>query len=87
VTKRGEVGGNSTDDRLRLLIERIERLAEEKQGIADDIKDVYSEAKAVGYDAKIMREIVKLRKMNPDDRKERQALLDTYAMSLGLDLV
>lgn len=75
---------NATDDRLRLLIERIERLEEEKKGIADDIRDVYAEAKAVGYDAKIMRQIVKLRKMKPDDRAEMEALLDTYKAALGL---
>ncbi|WP_324262232.1 DUF2312 domain-containing protein [Altererythrobacter sp. H2] len=73
-----------TDDRLRLLIERIERLEEEKKGIADDIRDVYAEAKAVGYDAKIMRQIVRLRKMKPDDRSEMEMLLDTYKAALGL---
>jgi uncharacterized protein (UPF0335 family) len=79
-------GHNSraTDDRLRLLIERIERLEEEKKGIADDIRDVYAEAKAVGYDAKIMREVVKLRRMSPDDRAERDAILDTYRAALGM---
>ena len=75
---------NATDDRLRLLIERIERLEEEKKGIADDIRDTYAEAKAVGYDAKIMREIVRLRAMKPDDRAERDAILDTYQAALGL---
>jgi uncharacterized protein (UPF0335 family) len=74
----------TTDDRLRLLIERVERLEEEKKGISDDIKDVYLEAKAVGYDVKIMRQIVRLRKMNPDDRKEMDMLLDTYKAALGL---
>jgi uncharacterized protein (UPF0335 family) len=82
-----EVGHNSADDRLRLLIERIERLEEEKQGIADDIKDVYLEAKATGYDPKIMREIVKLRKMKPYDLAERQMLIQTYANALGLDFL
>ena len=82
-----EAGHNSTDDRLRLLIERIERLEEEKQGIADDVKDVYLEAKAVGYDHKIMRQIVRLRKMEPDDRAEMEMLLDTYKKALGLDLL
>lgn len=72
------------DDRLRLLIERAERLEEEKKGIADDIRDVYAEAKAVGYDAKIMRQVVRLRKMNPDDRREMEALLDMYKAALGL---
>jgi uncharacterized protein (UPF0335 family) len=74
----------ATDDRLRLLIERVERLEEEKKGIADDIRDTYAEAKAVGYDAKIMRQIVRLRKMKPDDRAEMEAILDTYKAALGL---
>lgn len=75
---------NETDDRLRLLIERIERLNEEKKGIQDDIKDVYAEAKAVGYDTKILRAVIRLRAMKPDDRAEYQALLDTYLAALGL---
>ena len=75
---------DATDDRLRLLIERVERLEEEKKGIADDIRDVYAEAKAVGYDAKIMRQIVRLRKMKPDDRAEMEAILDVYKNALGL---
>lgn len=74
-----------SDDRLRLLIERVERLEAEKKGIADDIRDVYAEAKAVGYDAKIMRQIVRLRKMKPDDRREMEMILDTYKAALGLD--
>lgn len=82
-----EQGHNSqaTDDRLRLLVERVERLEEEKKGIADDIRDVYAEAKAVGYDTKIMREVIRLRKMRPDDRAERDAILDTYRCALGID--
>ncbi len=72
------------DDRLRLLIERIERLEEEKKGIADDIRDVYAEAKAVGYATKMMRQIVKLRKMKPDDRAEMMAILETYCAALGI---
>jgi len=76
---------DSADDRLRLLIERIERLEEEKKGIGDDIKDVYSEAKSTGYDAKIMRQIVRLRKLKPDDRREMEAILDTYKNALGLE--
>lgn len=74
-----------TDERLRLLIERVERLEEEKKGISDDIRDVWAEAKAVGYDTKIGRQIVKLRKMKPDDRREMEMLLDTYKSALGLD--
>ncbi|WP_379548941.1 DUF2312 domain-containing protein [Qipengyuania sp. DSG2-2] len=79
-----DTDANSTDDRLRLLIERIERLEEEKKGIADDIRDVYAEAKAVGYDPKIMRQIVRLRKMKPDDRSEQEMVLDTYKNALGM---
>jgi len=75
----------NTDDRLRLLIERVERLEEEKKGISDDIKDVYLEAKAVGYDVKMMRQVVRLRKMKPEDRREMEMLLDTYKAALGLD--
>lgn len=82
-----EAGHNSADDRLRLLIERIERLEEEKQDIGEDIKGVYAEAKAVGYDPKIMRQIVRLRKMKPDDRAEMEMILDTYKKALGLDLL
>ena len=74
----------ATDDRLRLLIERIERLEEEKKGLSDDIRGVYAEAKAVGYDAKVMRQIVRLRRMKPDDRREMEAILDTYKAALGL---
>ncbi|QQN73141.1 DUF2312 domain-containing protein [Croceicoccus sp. YJ47] len=75
----------TTDDRLRLLIERIERLEEEKKGIADDLREVYGEAKAVGYDVKIMRQIVRLRKMKADDRREMDMVLETYKSALGLD--
>jgi uncharacterized protein (UPF0335 family) len=75
----------ATDDRLRLLIERVERLEEEKKGVSDDIKDVYAEAKAVGYDVKIMRKMVKLRKQTRDARMEEEALTETYKAALGLD--
>ena len=75
----------NTDARLRQLIERIERLEEEKKGLSDDIRDVFGEARAVGYDVKIMRQIVRIRKMKPDDRREMDMLLDTYKCSLGID--
>jgi len=71
-------------DELRLLIERIERLEEEKKGISDDIRDVYSEAKARGYDTKIMRQIIKLRAMETHERQEWEAVLDTYISALGM---
>jgi len=76
--------GSIAADELRLLIERIERLEEEKKAIADDVKDVYAEAKARGYDAKTMRTIVRLRKMETHDRHEAEALLETYKAALGL---
>jgi uncharacterized protein (UPF0335 family) len=75
---------NSAADQLRLFIERIERLEEEKKGMSDDIRDVYSEAKSQGYDAKIMRQIVRLRKMEAHDRQEMDAILETYRVALGL---
>jgi uncharacterized protein (UPF0335 family) len=73
-----------SDEQLRLFIERIERLEEEKKGIADDIRDVYLESKSQGYDPKIMRQIVRLRKMPIHDRKEMEAILDVYKSALGI---
>lgn len=77
---------NSPDDRLRLLIERIERLEEERKGIGEDIKDVFAEAKSTGYDPKILRKVLKLRKMSPDDRAEMDAVLATYLNAVDLQL-
>jgi len=79
-----EMAAGNRDTRLLLLIERIERLEEERKGIADDIKDVYAEAKAVGYDTKIMRQVIRLRKMKPDDRAEMETVLETYKAALGM---
>jgi uncharacterized protein (UPF0335 family) len=76
--------GTIAADELRLLIERIERLEEEKKAIADDVKDVYAEAKARGYDTKTIRAIVRLRKMENHVREEAEALLETYKAALGL---
>lgn len=75
---------NVAADQLRQFIERIERLEEEKKGISDDIRDVYSEAKAMGYDGKVMRDIVRLRKMETHHRQEWEAVLETYKAALGL---
>ncbi len=77
--------GSIAADELRLLIERIERLEEEKKAIADDVKDVYAEAKSRGYDTKTMRSIVRLRKMEKHVREEAEALLETYKAALGLE--
>ena len=83
-----DIGHNSVAGKeLILLFERIERMEEEKKGIAEDIRDIYTEAKARGYDPKIMRQIVRLRAMDTDKRKEQQSLIDTYASAIGLDLV
>jgi uncharacterized protein (UPF0335 family) len=71
-------------DQLKAFIERIERLEEEKKAIADDIRDVYAEAKANGYDAKAIRTIVRLRKQEPEERKEQETILETYMHALGM---
>jgi uncharacterized protein (UPF0335 family) len=76
---------NIAADQLRLLIERIERLEEEKKGIADDIRDVYAEAKSTGFDVRTVRAVVRLRRMEKNDRQEAEALLETYKAALGLD--
>ena len=70
---------------LRQFIERIERLEEEKQTIADDIKDVYGEAKSRGYDGKAMRTIVRLRKKDANERAEEESILQTYMNALGME--
>ena len=75
---------NVSADMLRLLLERIERLEEEKRGISEDIKEVYSEAKSNGFDVKVMRQIVKLRRMETHVRQEWEAVLETYKDALGL---
>ncbi|HLZ78841.1 MAG TPA: DUF2312 domain-containing protein [Sphingomonas sp.] len=77
--------GNVSADQLRLFIERIERLEEEKKGMNDDIKDVYLEAKSQGYDAKTMRTIVRLRRLDKNARDEAEALLEVYKAALGLN--
>lgn len=78
-----EVGGFAAD-RLRSLVERIERLEEEKKAISSDIRDIFAEAKSAGFDVKIMREILKLRKKNAADRDEAEHLLDLYKKALDL---
>lgn len=78
-----EIGGLAVD-RLRSLIERIERLEEEQKALSSDIRDIFAEAKSAGFDAKIMREILKLRKMNAADRDEQEFLLETYRKALDI---
>jgi uncharacterized protein (UPF0335 family) len=74
----------ATDDRLRLLIERTERLNEEIKGVQDDRKDVFAEAKSLGYDVPAMKAIIKLRAMKPDDRMYQAEMLETYKSAMGL---
>ena len=83
MAKTADVGGVA-GERLKSFIERVERLEEEKRALAEDIKEVYSEAKGVGFNVKIMREIVKLRRLDSDDREEQEALLDLYARAVGM---
>ena len=71
-------------DQLKAFIERIERLEEEKKALSDDIRDVYSEAKANGFDVKALRTVVRLRKQDVDERKEQEAILETYLQALGM---
>ncbi len=84
MTGRGH-NSAASDDRLRLLIERIERLEEEKAELASDIRDIFTEAKSTGYDVRIMRQLLRLRRMDPDARREQALLLDTYKSALGLE--
>lgn len=78
-----DLGGIAVD-RLRSLIERVERLEEEKKGLNDDIKEVYAEGKGAGFDAKIMRQIVRLRKMDKNDLQEQETILELYKQALGM---
>ena len=80
-----DIGHNSiAKDQLKSIIERVERLEEDKAAIGSDIKDVYAEAKGNGYDVKALRRIVSLRKQDPDKRAEQEAILDTYLHALGM---
>ena len=71
-------------DQLRSFVERIERLEEEKKTIGDDIKDVYAEAKGNGFDTKVLRKVISLRKQDADERQEQEAILDLYLQALGM---
>jgi uncharacterized protein (UPF0335 family) len=90
-TTAAEVKGKSKDaatrfakDQLKAIVERIEHLEEEKKAIADDIKDVYAEAKGNGYDVKALRKIIRLRKQDKNERAEEEAILETYMHALGM---
>ncbi|QCG93927.1 DUF2312 domain-containing protein [Azospirillum sp. TSA2s] len=79
-----DVGGIAAD-RLKSFVERIERLEEEKRGLSEDIKEVYAESKGTGFDNKIIRQIIRLRKMDKADRQEQRAILELYAEALGME--
>jgi uncharacterized protein (UPF0335 family) len=74
-------------DELNLLFERIEKMEEQKKEIAEDIRDVFAEGKSRGYDVKIMRQVLRLRALDPDKRQEERYLVDAYASAIGLDLI
>ena len=76
--------GHNAKEQLRSIVERIERLEEEKKTISDDIRDVYAEAKGNGYDVKALRTIVRLRRQDADERAEQEAILDAYKVALGM---
>lgn len=78
-----EVGGISAD-RLRSLVERIERLEEERKALGSDIKDIFQEAKSAGFDAKVLRQLIRIRKMEPAEVEEQETLLDLYRRALGM---
>ncbi|MBI5121039.1 MAG: DUF2312 domain-containing protein [Rhodospirillales bacterium] len=76
--------GGITGERLKSFIERVERLEEEKAALAADIKDVYSEAKSAGFDVKIIRQLIRIRKSDPQDRREQEELLELYMSAIGM---
>ena len=77
-------GGGIAADRLRSIIERIERLEEERKALGSDIKDIYSEAKSAGLDVKVIRAVVRIRKQEPAEVEEQESLLDVYRRALGM---
>jgi uncharacterized protein (UPF0335 family) len=86
-SERGMAGKNTIQaERLKSFFERIERLEEERAALTGDIREVYAEAKSAGYDTKVMRQIVRLRRMDAADRQEQQALLDVYMQAIGLSI-
>jgi uncharacterized protein (UPF0335 family) len=78
-----QVGGIAAD-RLRSLVDRIERLEEERKALGNDIKDIYSEAKSAGFDVKVLRQLIRIRKQEPADVEEQETLLDVYRRALGM---
>ncbi len=83
-TKEDEPATRLAKDQLKSIIERIERLEEEKKTLAEDIRDVYAEAKGSGFDVKALRTIVRMRKQDANERREQEAILETYLQALGM---
>ena len=84
-SKAPQTGDNSiAADRLRSIVERIERLDEERKSLGSDIKDIYTEAKSAGFDTKVLRQLIAIRKQEPADVEERETLLDLYRRALGM---
>jgi uncharacterized protein (UPF0335 family) len=76
--------GNIAADRLRSIVERVERLEEERKALSSDIKDIFLEAKSAGFDVKVLRQLIRIRKMEPADVEEQETLLDVYRRALGM---
>lgn len=76
--------GNIAGDRLKSLVERIERLEEERKALASDIKDIYAEAKSAGFDVKVLRQLIRIRKQEPAEIEEQETLLDVYRRAIGM---
>ena len=84
MTEPGHNSGNVSADRLRSIVSRIERLEEERKALASDIKDVFTEAGSAGFDKKVLRQLINLRKRDPEEAATAEALLDTYKLALGM---
>jgi uncharacterized protein (UPF0335 family) len=84
VDKNAAKTGGIAADRLRSLVERIERLEEERKALGSDIKDIYAEAKSAGFDVKVLRQLIRIRKQEPADVEEQETLLDVYRRALGM---
>jgi uncharacterized protein (UPF0335 family) len=84
VEKNAAKTGGIAADRLRSLVERIERLEEERKALGSDIKDIYAEAKSAGFDVKVLRQLIRIRKQEPADVEEQETLLDVYRRALGM---
>ena len=82
--KPGRATGGIAADRLRSIVERIERLEDERKALGNDIKDIYAEAKSAGFDAKVLRQLIRIRRQEPADVEEQESLLDVYRRALGM---